>query len=77
MQTALERGILPGVDGYLIKWMTYDQCYSLIGAIDCAFATFVPGKGGIVERKWAEVAATTVPPAVAPTAKRVRQAGPS
>jgi hypothetical protein len=45
MIAALERGLWPGVDGCHSKWTTYDQSYSLTGAIDFAFATFVLGQG--------------------------------
>jgi hypothetical protein len=45
MMAALERGLGPGVDGCLSKRTIYGQYYFLTGAVDCAFATFVLGKG--------------------------------
>src|SRR4051812_11829649 len=71
MMTALNRGLWPGVARCLSKQTTYGQFYFFSGATECAFATFVHGKRGIVELKGAEVAAATVPPAVAPTAEGV------
>ena len=41
----LSAAIWPGVDGCLSKQTTYGQFYSFSGAVDCAFATFVLGKG--------------------------------
>ena len=41
----LNRGLQRGVDGCLSKQTTYGHFYFFSGAMDCAFATFVLGKG--------------------------------
>ena len=41
----LNRGLQRGVDGCLSKQTTYGHFYFFFGALVCAFATFVLGKG--------------------------------